>query len=99
LGRRPEPKGLRQPAEGELVAWAGGGTRVAQTTHHFFNGTVAFSAAADNGNVNFMITVNANFVNKFTQYAFGGIIRAGEDSTWSNLLTNVQNYCGQGGVH
>jgi RHS repeat-associated protein len=70
----------------------------ADPTHHFFNGTVAFSAAdAGNGNVNFMVTVNANYASRFA-WAFGSVITAGENSTWNNLLNNVQSYCASGGV-
>ncbi|HEV2381973.1 MAG TPA: hypothetical protein VG206_19555 [Terriglobia bacterium] len=61
--------------------------------HHFFDGTIAFMASdAGNGNVNFVVTANANFSGLFSR-VFGRIIKWGENSTWNNLLNNVQDYC------
>jgi len=63
---------------------------------HLFNGTIALMASdAGSGNVNFVITANANFANPLYKLV-GSIIRAGEESTWNNLLNNVQSYCGGG---
>jgi hypothetical protein len=28
----------------------------------------------------------------------GPLLKAGEDSTWNNLLNNIQNHCGSGGA-
>ncbi|MFB3922568.1 MAG: RHS repeat domain-containing protein [Terriglobia bacterium] len=66
---------------------------------HYINGTVTFMASdAGNGNVNFVVTANGNFTSFFNKYVLGSTIRAGEDSTWNNLLNNVKGRCALGGV-
>jgi hypothetical protein len=66
----------------------------ANPAQHYFNGTVSFSATdAGGGNVTFSVTANANWVSPFTHYTIGPAIMAGENSTWNNMLSNVQRYC------
>jgi len=63
--------------------------------HHFFNGTIAFVAAdAGNGNVTFSVTADANWASNWYRIPpLAQIITGGENSTWNNLLDNVQAYC------
>jgi hypothetical protein len=62
-------------------------------SQHYLNGTVSFSSTdAGNGNVTFSITANANYSNVFSA-ALGLVIKAGENSTWNNMLSSVQGYC------
>lgn len=64
---------------------------------HAMSGTVTFMAAdVGQGNVNFAITVNANFASLGNRL-IGHFIRGGENSVWSNLLKNVQNSCATAG--
>jgi RHS repeat-associated protein len=73
---------------------ATGWTFTTDPSRHYFDGTVSFSSTdAGNGNVTFSITANANWVSPFTHYTIGPIILAGENSTWNNMLNNVQGYC------
>jgi len=66
--------------------------------HHYFNGTVAFIATdAGNANVTFSITASANYSSKFTKYILGWSIEPGENSTWKNLLNDLQSHCSLGG--
>jgi hypothetical protein len=63
-------------------------------TQHFFDGTVSFSSTdAGNGNITFSVNVSANWVSQTLRYTFGPVILAGEDSTWNNMLDNVQGFC------
>jgi hypothetical protein len=72
---------------------ANGWTFTTDPSQHYVNGTVSFSSTnAGNGNITFSITATANYSNLFWA-AFGPVIKAGENSTWSNLLGNVQGYC------
>ena len=71
-----------------------GWTFTTDPSHHYFDGTVSFSSTdAGNGNVTFSITPNANWVSPFTHYTIGPMILAGENSTWNNMLSNIQGYC------
>jgi YD repeat-containing protein len=71
-----------------------GWTFTTDPSHHYFDGTVSFSSTdAGNGNVTFSITADANWVNSITQFTVGPLIMAGENSTWNNMLNNVQDYC------
>jgi hypothetical protein len=73
---------------------ANGWTFTTDPSQHFFNGTVSFSSTdAGNGNVTFSINVTANWVSPFTHYTIGPVILAGENSTWNNMLGNVQGFC------
>jgi RHS repeat-associated protein len=73
---------------------ANGWTFTTDPSQHFFDGTVSFSSTdAGSGNITFSILVNANWVSPFTQYTIGPVILAGENSTWNNMLGNVQGYC------
>ncbi len=73
---------------------ANGWTFTTDPSQHYFNGTVTFSSTdAGNGNTTFSITANADWVSPFTQYTIGPFISAGEDSTWNNMLNNIQGYC------
>jgi RHS repeat-associated protein len=72
---------------------ANGWTFTTDPSQHYFDGTVSFSSTdAGNGNVTFSVTANANYSSRFSSF-FGPIIQAGENSTWNNLLNNVQKYC------
>jgi hypothetical protein len=72
---------------------ANGWTFTTDPSRHYFDGTVSFSATnVGNGNVTFSVTAKANYANRFAA-VFGKIIQAGENSTWNNLLNNVQNVC------
>jgi len=63
---------------------------------HFFNGAIAFMAGdAGTGNVNFSITANANYSNLFYK-VIGNFLKAGENWTWNNLLSNLQRHCQPG---
>jgi hypothetical protein len=74
---------------------ANGWTFTTDPSQHYIDGTVSFSStSAGSGNVTFSIRANGNFSNLFWA-AFGPVIKAGENSTWSNMLGNVQGYCGQ----
>jgi RHS repeat-associated protein len=67
-------------------------------SQHYFDGTVTFSADdVGGGNVAFSIDAEANYSNAFYAF-FGSVIGLGEDSTWNNMLNNVQSYC-QSGSH
>jgi len=78
------------PTSQSSNAW----TFTTDPSQHYLNGTISFSSTdAGNGNVTFSITANANYSNLFWA-AFGPVIKAGENSTWSNMLGNVQGYCG-----
>jgi RHS repeat-associated protein len=71
-----------------------GWTFTTDPSQHYFDGTVSFSSAdSGNGNVTFSVTANANWVSPFTHYTIGPVILAGENSTWNNMLKNVQGYC------
>jgi len=73
---------------------ANGWTFTTNPAQHFFYGTVSFSSTdSGNGNITFSIVVNATWVSPFTQWTVGPVILAGENSTWSNMLSNVQGYC------
>jgi hypothetical protein len=52
---------------------------------------------AGNGNVTFSITASASYSNRF-YWLIGPALKAGENSTWNNLLNNVQQHCNAGGV-
>jgi RHS repeat-associated protein len=76
---------------------ANGWTFTTNPQQHYIDGTVSFTARdAGNGNVNFAVTAKGNFATWFYKRA-GPIIKAGEDSTWNNLLRNVGRYCAPGG--
>jgi hypothetical protein len=63
---------------------------------HYFDGTVSFSSTdAGNENVTFSVTADANYSNRFWAF-FGPLLKAGENSTWSNMLNNVQGFCSSG---
>ncbi|HET9180462.1 MAG TPA: RHS repeat-associated core domain-containing protein [Terriglobia bacterium] len=67
--------------------------------HHVFDGTIAFIASsAGHGQVSFSITASANFTSWLNKYILGSTIRAGEESTWTNLLDKVQTHCSAGGA-
>jgi hypothetical protein len=67
-------------------------------SRHYLNGTISFSTVnAGNGNITFPITANANFVNPVTKLFMAKIIKAAENSIWTNMLSNVQSYCRVGG--
>jgi RHS repeat-associated protein len=67
--------------------------------NHFFDGTIAFRASdGGNGTVSFTITASGNFTSIFNKYILGSTIRAGEESTWTNLLNNLRKYCSSGGA-
>jgi RHS repeat-associated protein len=72
---------------------ANGWTFTTDPSHHYFDGTVSFSSTdAGNGNITFSVTANANYSSPFWSF-LGPIIKAGEGSTWNNMLKNVQSYC------
>jgi RHS repeat-associated protein len=63
--------------------------------HVLYPASVAFSASnAGNGAITFTTSVNArtNGVSGSFKFLFGG--RAGETSTWNNLLNQVSKFCG-----
>jgi len=63
-------------------------------SQHYFNGTVTFATSnAGAGNVSLSVTANANFVSPVTKYTIGPLIKAGENSTWNNMLKAAQAYC------
>ena len=73
---------------------ANGWTFTTVPSQHFFDGTVSFSSTdAGSGNITFSVGVNANWVSPFTHYTIGPVIMAGENSTWNNMVSNVQAYC------
>jgi hypothetical protein len=73
---------------------ANGWTFTTVPSQHFFDGTVSFSSTdAGSGNITFSVRVNANWVSPFTHYTIGPVIMAGENSTWNNMVSNVQAYC------
>ena len=73
---------------------ANGWTFTTDPSRHFFNGTVSFASTdAGNGNITFSVMVKANWVSPFTHYTIGPVILAGENSTWKNMVNNVQGYC------
>ena len=55
--------------------------------------TAYLATDAGNGNITFSVTANANFVNQILKYTLGPLIKAGENSTWDNMLSNVQGFC------
>ena len=63
--------------------------------HHFFNGTIAFIATnAGNGNVTFSIAADANWASIWWQIpGLSQTIKAGESTTWNNLLNNLEAHC------
>jgi hypothetical protein len=72
---------------------ASGWTFTADPTVHYLNGTVSFASSdAGNGNVTFSVTATGNFSSPFWS-VLGPVIKAGENSTWNNLLNNLQNSC------
>lgn len=72
---------------------ANGWTFTTDPSQHYIDGTVSFSSTtAGGGDIAFSITANGNFANVFSA-VFGAIIKAGENSTWNNMLGNVQGYC------
>jgi hypothetical protein len=73
---------------------ANGWTFTTDPSQHYFDGTVSFSSTdAGNGNITFSITANATWVSVPTELTLGPLIMAGENSTWNNMVGNVQNYC------
>jgi len=70
-------------------------TFVTNPAQHYFNGTITFMASdVPGGQVNFVVTANANYANT-ASWLLGPLIKAGENSTWNNLLSNIQAHCKQ----
>jgi RHS repeat-associated protein len=70
-----------------------GWTFTTDPSQHYIDGTVSFSAAnAGNGNITFSITAQGNWSSNFWA-VLGPVIKAGENSTWNNMLNSVQGYC------
>jgi RHS repeat-associated protein len=65
---------------------ANGWTFTTDPSQHYFDGTISFSATdTGSGNVNFSVTANANYSSRFWSL-FGPALKAGENSTWGNLI-------------
>ena len=68
-------------------------TFTSDPNRHWLNGTVTFMASdVPGGSVSFVVTVNANYTSRLASL-LGPAIERGENSTWNNLLDNVQGFC------